>query len=188
MNLNGKIFAAGAASFGAFLGIIIFVAVPLVGDIQNVRAQIVERQIETVEYEDRIFWVRQFRGFAKQESENFSKLDNVLVDSQMPLGFIDYLEEAAFDSGIKVNFSPLVTRRELDEEWPSLGFQIDAVGDIEGILMFTKKIETGPYLVNIEGFNVEAGIDDTEVKENAINAVENAGKAHILLRAYAKEQ
>lgn len=179
---------AAAVSLGVFLGIIIFVAVPLVADIQNVRAQTIMRQVDAVGYENRIFWVRRFREFAKQESENFSKLANVLVDSQMPLDFIDYLEGAAFDSGIKINFSPSVTHREPDEEWPSLGFQIDADGGIGDILRFVKKIETGPYLVSIEGFNIKAGAQDPGVKDDAISVADNPGKAHILLRVYAKEQ
>jgi len=138
---------------------------------------------------DRILRVRQYREFIKQEGSNLNKLDGLLVDRQMPLDFIGYLEAAAADSGIKVDFSPSVSQAAKPGEWPVLNFQVNVSGDIDGILRFTKKIETSPYLVTIQGFNVMTGSEKRTDYQQKIAVAEddNAATAHILLQVYAKE-
>lgn len=189
MNLNVKILTAAAISIGIFSGIIFFAAVPLITDIGNIRSQTAAMQADEVKNSDRILRVRQYREFVKQEDANLKKLDDLLVDSKMPLDFIDYLESAGVNSGIKVTFSPSVSQAAAPGEWPSLSFQADITGNIDGILKFTKEIETGPYLVSIQGFNVSAGTEkNTNFSQKTIVIEgDNAGTAHILLKAYAKE-
>jgi len=188
MNLDGKIILAAVAFSGAILGVIFFVAIPLISEIESVRAEISAQQDAALKLDSRILKVRQYREFAKKEESNLGKLDDLLTDRQMP-DFINYMEKSATSSGVEVVFSPSISQGDSEEGWSWMNYQADITGNIDNILKFVKKIEIGPYLVGIDGFSIQAGItEDPAAKDKIPVAVgENPGMAHISLKAYVKK-
>ena len=180
---------AAALFVGVTLGIIFFVGAPLVSEIGAVRTEIIAQQDNAAKMDNRILKVRQYREFAKKEESNIKKMEGLLTDSQMP-DFIDYLEDSAATSGVEVTFSPSISRNDSSEEWSSMDYQADIIGDINNILKFVKEIEIGPYLVRIDGFSIEAGISKTSAvgkSQVAETGWSDPGTAHILLKAYVKK-
>jgi len=189
MNLNGKIILAAASFVGLTLGIIFFGGFSLVSEIEGVRTEIVAQRNDAAKMDSRILKVRQYREFAKKEESNIKKMEGLLTDRQMP-DFIDYLEESAATSGVEVVFSPSISLSNSDEDWPSMDYQADITGDINNILKLVKKIEIGPYLVRVDGFSIEAGINQSgSAAKNQVLDMKwtDPGTAHILLKAYVKK-
>lgn len=121
-----------------FLGIILGLVIPLINNISNIREQILVKQQEAVANEKRIIQARGFWKFSQKEESNLKKLDELLVDKQLPLDFINYLETAAADCGVQTTFSTATTSTG-GEDWPALNYQVEAEGNIDNILQFTKK-------------------------------------------------
>jgi hypothetical protein len=171
------------------LAIIFLAIMPLIINVRDIGFDILRRQALVDNYELRISKARDFIQFCKQQKEDFNNLENIFVDSQMPLGFIGALEAAAKETGVIMEFSPSVPQQAGKNEWPSLIMNAELTGGISNIWQFAEKIENMPYLVAVQSFEVHAA--KAPSSDAAVQTQEESqtyGRAHILLKVYAKTQ
>jgi len=189
MSLNKKSFFAAIVFTGLFLGVVFFICVPVVSNIKNIGIEILRQRQIIADYDLRISKTREFGSFSRQEKSALDKLGGVFIDNQMPLDFIDSLEAAARGTGVEIKLSSSLSQSgsESAADWPSISIEAEISGSIPGILRFVKKIENSPYLAEIESFSVEA-IDSVANPggEELPTGWSDEGKAHILIKAYAK--
>lgn len=113
------------------------------------RGQIIFSQLEN----------RQMVSFKKELSDyqaNFAKASQLFVDSKNPINFIKFLEKIASDSKMTSEISLISTSSDVNVgPTPKQFFKIHARGKFADALLFIKKIETGQYLITIDGVHMK---------------------------------
>lgn len=112
---------------------------------------------------------------------NLSKIDNLFVDSQNPVDFIEYLEKTAGSAGIEIKISTPSLSKEGKLSYEN--FQFSAFGKFSNILKFAQTLETGPYLIQIQTLTI--GNNKNTQATNKTADIKNI-KADILIKVLAK--
>lgn len=126
--------------------------------------------------------IEEFKNFYNEIYPNFKKIDNLFVDSEMPIDFIDFLEKTSKDCGISIE-TTLISPRKDDQDWDYLSFQITSKSHFSRFMIFLKKIENSPYLINVQSLSTRESLDQTTVPEESIeeNIVIN-----LVIKVYVK--
>jgi len=103
---------------------------------------------------------------------NFQRIDQEIVDLKAPLGFIEFIEDAAVSAGVDLVISPLTFPKESQSKIASV--QVLAKGDFLDILAFLEKLESGSYLISMNNLSfeyisaskakIDSAVDITQVK------------------------
>jgi len=110
---------------------------------------------------------------------NLEKMEQLFVDFKDPIDFIEFLEKTAADSELTSKISlPPATK---EENKTFIIFQFFSTGDPAKILEFSKKIENGPYLIEIENLTVRDLTERDAIKDSS----EKVG-ATFLIKAFTK--
>jgi len=75
----------------------------------------------------------------------------LLVNSEMPIGFLQFLEKTAEGSGVSIETSLLSSADKGVSIFPSLSFRLSLIGLFPNCLKFLDKLENAPYLLEIQG-------------------------------------
>lgn len=86
------------------------------------------------------------------QQQNLKKVDALLVDSEVPIEFVNFLKEAADDSQLFIEISFAPSGVELQR---SLWFNLSLTGSFLNTARFLFKIENAPYLVKIQSFEIQ---------------------------------
>jgi Tfp pilus assembly protein PilO len=78
---------------------------------------------------------------------DLDKIEKIFIDPDVPLEFIDFLENTASSSHLELEIFSMEKKLEKDDPWPSLLFQLSAVGTFPDFSEFLEKLEKGPYLI-----------------------------------------
>jgi hypothetical protein len=162
-------------------------ALPLVLSIKNFGLQIARQQTTIADNDRRIRDAREFGKFEKQHKIDFEALRGVLVDEQMPLDLINTLEIAAENTNVKIAFSPTMARQTAKDDWPSITMEAEVSGAVPDIFQFIKKIDNIPYLLSIQSVGIQANMSAGPAVQNQAADNGSLGKAHLLLKVYAKK-
>ncbi len=94
----------------------------------------------------------------EDELENYlQELESVLVNPDMPVGFIEFVEEAASYHEVEVNVSLLSSPEEnKDSFFTPLGIRITGWGEEQDCLAFLDRVEKSHYLLSIEEFSISS--------------------------------
>jgi hypothetical protein len=186
-NLSNKPLFAAIIFTVVCAAMIFGVVLPLVFSIKNFGLQIAQQQTAIANDERRIRDARAFGQFEKQHKADLEALGGILVDGQMPLDLINSLEIAAKNTNVKIDFSPTMAQQPEKDDWPSITMEAEVSGAVTDILQFIKKIDNIPYLLSIRSIGIRANMSADSAVQNQTANSDNLGKAHILLKAYAKK-
>lgn len=169
---------------GAILMLVVILslglAFHLINNIKESANVISSYQAEIVADDLRVNNATRFARFVKEEKENLLSMAAVFADAAMPLELIGSLENAAFDSGLQIEFLPSV-RLSVAEESP-LRLEVVVSGDAVEIFSFIEKIENSPYLIEIESATIFLEKSYVAAPLSAARSV----KGKFLLKIYAK--
>lgn len=94
-------------------------------------------------------------------------MEQVFVDKELPINFIDFLEKEAQEAGISLKISPVAQKAKSDSDFfKSAQFQLNIEGQFPAILRLLQKIENWQWLAEIE--NISITKYDKEIKIGAI--------------------
>lgn len=93
---------------------------------------------------------------------NFKKIDQLFVDGEEPVDFIEFLEKEAARIKLAVDLTPINLKAGENDFWPSIGFQVDAAGSFQNFLKFLNKIEASPYLIALSDFSLNKPAKNTD--------------------------
>lgn len=79
--------------------------------------------------------------------EELREVENVFVNPEMPLSFLDFVERSAEESDLIYNISLLESRGKRGESFSPLEIRVDAKGGFPSCLKLLDYIENSPYLV-----------------------------------------
>ncbi|MCX6719921.1 MAG: hypothetical protein NTV36_02330 [Candidatus Staskawiczbacteria bacterium] len=93
--------------------------------------------------------IKKFKADYDARKKNFDEVDQIFVDSQNPVDFIEFIENISDAEHINSKIS--VSSQTGENQ---LFFQIRTTGNYVHTFNFVRKLETGPFAVEINQFNV----------------------------------
>lgn len=171
MAIKTKIYLTLLISSFLIILIIVFIVFPLFNGIKNNSQELMVRKEKTVELEAENLNLEKFKDAHKEISQFLKEIDNLFIDSEVPLEFINFLEETAEKTGNKLESLSLSDKKIEKDSWDYLVFQISLTSSFSKILIFIEKIENNPYLIEIEGMTISklAPNQETGLKEVRAN-------------------
>ncbi len=161
MTLNNKI-KLSIFSFSVILIlIVVFVVMPVFNEIKSNSEELAKREADLVAIETKISNLEKFRLTYKELEETLSEIGNLFIDSEVPVEFINFLEETAGDNSLKIEISSAVSQTVKGDSWPSIAFQTQITGSFSDFLKFWERVENSVYLVEVKNLNVGGSEDDT---------------------------
>ena len=150
--------------------LILFLIYPTLTYINNGSQEILSYKKESILIDLENKELDNFKKKYKEYELNFKKIDQLFVDSKNPVEFVKFLENTAYHSSLKPNVNLLQSSKS-----GVIVFSINVKGDFSSILTFSKKLETGPYLITIQSLSIkksEAEVEAETDKEKMIHQVE----------------
>lgn len=155
----------------------VFAVRPLFLSIKQGSEEIVSQKKLLAEFETKSENLKDFRDSYDFYQMKLAKMEDLFVDKEEPIGFIEFLEKEAAKAKLSIDITPL-TPKETDEAvWPSVNFRLSLEGSFAGFLKLLNKIESSPYLVNLSDFNFRKTAQDSNGDVST----------SFLIEAYAKQ-
>mgnify|MGYP000393603845 CR=1 FL=1 len=145
------------------LFIFLFLTLPNLKEIKKISKEISQTSSKLEEIEKRQMEIEKFKKLSPEIKENLSKFENFLVNKEIPIDFVEFLEKMAKDLKVKTQISI----SSFSEN--SISFQIKGVSSQESVFKFIEKVENCNYLIQIERIRIskltEAELKMEELKE-----------------------
>ena len=109
----------------------------------------------------------EFFKFFQIEKENFERIDNLFIDAQTPIDFIQFVEEIADDLNLEVQIRPGTAKKEVP--WPAMDFQLSSIATYPDFLRFVEKLENGPFLLSMQNTSIARERSSLEKENEAQN-------------------
>jgi len=94
--------------------------------------------------------VAKFLESFEVNEEGFNVIENIFVDAETPIGFIQFIEEIAATSNLAVKITPDVVKEQKGVPWPVMSFQLASSASYPAFFRFLEKLENGPYLLSLQ--------------------------------------
>jgi hypothetical protein len=112
---------------------------------------------------------------------NLDKIDQMFVDIKNPVDFIKFLEDTAASCHATSHISLPSSYQQSAKNFIDL--QIFSSGGFSDVLSFLKKIENGPYLVEVENLTIQ----NSEAQQNTEPAAKSSAK-NIVSKDYSSRK
>lgn len=186
MMTKNKIILAVIIFLLLFFAFFVFLVGPEISRMREVGLKIREQEEKIASLDKRIGNMKIFNEYYLEKKDEFSKIDKIFINPQMPLDFIDFLDSAAEECGVSVNYSPSLPVKMKKDYWPSINFQITSLGAFSPSLKFVSKLEHSPYLVEIHGLEISKNNEASDVGNKDFVPVSGTLKTNIFLKIYTK--
>lgn len=150
-----------------FLGIsliFLFLMIPyFLKKIQEKSEELVSLKKESVSLQKEMENLGQLEGIYQDYQPELVKIREMLIDPEVPVEFINFMEENAQISEQEIEISLFPQKKTKDEPWPALSVQVSTSGSSSGLLKFLEKLENSPYLIEILNLNIKK-LADSDVE------------------------
>lgn len=150
--------------------LIIFGVFPLFKEIRKSSQEIVSQKQQLFALAAKIENLEKFKIIYQNLKPSLEKINALFVDSEVPVEFIRFLEKTSQESQILIEISPAMPIKTDKDYWPSIAFQIISTGSFPNFLRFFEKLETSPYLIEIQNLNI-AEVNEENLGLKNIEAV-----------------
>jgi len=176
-----------SAIFGLItLLLVCFLIYPLLEDIKDYSKEMISQKKEIKVLENKIRDTEEFRKNYAEIKPNLEKIETLFTNSEAPIDFISFLEKTSQACHLTIKIVPSAITKKTEEPWPSLSFSITLTGSFPNFLRFLERLETGPYLTEIQNLSIKRLLE-TELK---LKEFENLSlgdiQASFLIRAFTK--
>lgn len=159
--------------------LVLFFIFPTYSEVAQKSRELVSQKNNRLALESQFSEAKKFKLKYDEYKPNLEKIDGLFVDSENPVGFIEFLEETAEGFGLKLQISaPLFSEKESSN---SASFQLSATGNFSGLLNFIQKLEFGPYLINLQNLDIK----NRKIASQEKNQTESLN-AEILIKVFTK--
>ncbi len=185
MPLNKKIYTS-LVFFALVILIFIFLIIcPLLTDIKKDSQDFILQKNNFAELQLRKENFNQLRDFYQSRQEELKRIDNLFINRETPIEFIEFLEEKAKDSFLAIEISATFSKKAESEKWNFSNYQLSLNGSFPNILKFLEKIETAPYLIEISNLNIRK-LSEKEKEFRSHDNVEGDVWADLMIKVYTK--
>jgi len=134
--------------------IIVFIVFPLFRGIKNNSKELIVQKEEFIALEAKITNLEKFKVLYAELQHFLKEIDNLFVDSRVPVEFISFLEKTSERCQLQIEILPTSDKKTEKDSWPYLTFQITPTGSFPDFLKFLEKLENSSYLVEIQNINI----------------------------------
>lgn len=153
---NNKIYIILSVFALISLFLIVFLIWPLFNEIKKNSQDLISARNSMVTLSAQTSETDKFKKNYDGYKLNFERIDQLFIDPNNPVNFIEFLERTANNSGITSQISlPLSSKESKD----FIIFQLSSKGSFEGVLNFLEKIESGPYLIEVGSLNIKNSVN-----------------------------
>ncbi len=186
MSTKNKIYIALTILGLLSIVLAVFVVSPFLGKIKNNSQELISQKQAFAKLEIKIENLKQFKVLYQNLKPSLAKIDILFVDKDVPVNFIEFLEESARHSQVSAEISLFPLKEIKEDPWDSFRFQIAATGSFPDFLKFLEKLENSYYLVEIQNLNIRRLAED-EIKLKQLEGLPAIPvSAVFLLKVYAR--
>lgn len=149
---NNKVYEILSTFTLVSLFLIIFCIWPLFKGIEKNSEDLILTKNNIVAFNAQVVQTGNFNKNYEVYRPNLERIDQLFVDPSNPVDFIKFLEKTATDYQIT---SQIAMPASNTENQNFITFQFFSKGNFSEVLNFSKKIETGPYLIEIENLTIQ---------------------------------
>ena len=164
MKINNKIYIILSIFTLISLFLIVFFIWPLIIEIKNNSNDLIVAKSNLVNLSSQIDQTNNFKKKYSEYKPNLEIIDQLFVDPNNPVIFIEFLEKEALISKITSQISLTTNSKTSPSSDKYINLQFTTEGIFSNIMSFIKKIEEGPYLIEIEKLTIQNPKKDTQVK------------------------
>lgn len=171
--------------FGLIILIFIFVLIyPILKGINKDSNNLSNLEKESISLEDQMNNIEEIRATYEASKNDFEKIENLFINSEVPIDFIKFLEQTAVTTNVSIDILPVSQEKLEEKKWNFMNFQISTIGSFVNFVRFLEKIENSMYLLEtknliIKRSNIKTIVSDEYVFSNEVNA-------SLLIKVYAK--
>lgn len=159
MTLKKKIyFSIIALAISASL-IIAFIIFPLLKEINLGSEELVSQKANAIAIEEKTENLKKLSGIFQAAEPDITKINDLFINAQEPIGFIQFLEKISQESQVESKYSITAYNKDKKDTWPSLDFKIIISGSPANFLKFLEMLENAPYLIAVQNLNVAQMLD-----------------------------
>ena len=170
--------------------LIVFIIYSLFDGIKKNSESLISQKAASVSFGAKIKELEEFQTVYQDLKPNLEKIDALFIDSKVPVEFINFLETTSQEYQNLIKISPGLPLKTERDPWLSIVFQITSTGSFPNFLRFLAKIETSPYLIEVQNLNVKrltekalmSKAPNQGLAEGSLGDVE----ATLLIKVYAK--
>jgi hypothetical protein len=152
----------------------VFLIYPLLSDIQRGSQEILISRVNVVNSELQNQELDRFQKGYKNYQPNFAKADALIVDAKDPINFIKFLETTAANSGVTGDIKLISSHQQTLNNWPVSVFEIVSNGSFSGMMVFSEKLETGPYITSIQNMALKKHQDFGDANSKTVTGAIDA--------------
>ncbi|MFH1509805.1 MAG: hypothetical protein ABID67_01485 [Candidatus Nealsonbacteria bacterium] len=146
-----------------FISIFFLVIYPLFKDIQSSAKELSLQENKLITLQLKIDGLEQFKNVYKGLEGDLKKKDDLLVNLEVPVEFINFLENEAQQSNLDFEITSANNYTDNFNPWSYIIFQATANGNFSNLVKFLERVENDLYLIEIININIkEAG--DSNIK------------------------
>jgi len=156
MNSRAKIILSISATAMLAAASIIFLILPLLADLDKYSKDILlqKEKLASLDAETKNF--EDFKEIKNQIGPNLDKALSLLIDKNLPLDFINFLESTSRDYHLSLSMSSSALSSQKGVAWPFFVFQIKNSGSFSDLSRFLERLENSGYLIEIQSLSVSA--------------------------------
>ncbi len=158
INLSIFIFVVSAAL------IVAFIIYPFFNDIKIGSKEMISQKENLAILEAQMANLENFKIIYKDLEEISEKIDRLFVNPEVPVEFIGFLENTAEEYHLKIEIFPASARAVEKDLWSYITFQISTSGSFTNFLKFQKRMENGPYLIEIQNLSIGRLTESGEIQ------------------------
>jgi hypothetical protein len=165
MKENNKIYVILLIFAIIILLLSIFLVWPLLKDIEKNSNDLISAKNNIISLSVQTKATENFKINYENYKSNLDKIEQMFVDSSNPVNFIEFLEDVAYNYQV----IPQINLSSTDSQG-FISLQVSSKGEFLKVLNFIKKIEVGPYLVEVQNLTIK---NSNESKDEQINIFKN---------------
>jgi hypothetical protein len=151
MKISNKIKVTLFSVILASLLLVIFLLIPLWNDIKKGSQDLISAKDNIVTLAAQNEGIKIFKNNYQTYKPGLEKIDQLFIDPNDVVGFIEFLESTAYSRQIspKISLQPQTTGQNF------MIFTISAKGAFSQMLKLIEKLESGPYFMEIQNFSLQ---------------------------------
>lgn len=178
MNLKRQLIVI-SIFFGIITLILILVFIyPLFKGAKLNSLELISVKKELALFQDKAGGIEKLKTTYKKIEPDLEKIDQLFIDSEVPVNLIEFLEKTAKGSGLLIKISPTSLKPVEQDLWNSITFRLTLIGSFTNFLRFLEKTEASAYLIEIQDLFVKR-LTEPEAFEGV--------RTTLIIKVYAKD-
>ena len=147
--------------------LIVFVVSPLLQGIDQEAENLISQKRLLAELERKTENIKKFQASQETYQANLEKINQLFINAEEPVGFIEFLEREANNSNLSIEIEPISVKEIKTDPWPSTNFELSLIGSFSNVLRFMGKLESSPYLVSLSNLHLARQVKEISEDVNA---------------------